>query len=301
MKPTLLILAAGLGNRYGGLKQLDEVGPNGETIMDYSVYDAKRAGFGKIVFVIRKDFAAEFEKKILSKYINQIDAEYVFQDVNDIPEGCNFDTNRKKPWGTGHAVIVAEKAINTPFAVVNADDFYGYDAFCVTAEYLQNKQHSQKKYSMVGYIINNTLSESGSVSRGVCKVNENNVLTNVIERTKIERTGESITYIDENGNLVKIQDNAIVSMNFWGFTPDYFDYSKQLFIDFLKENRSNNEAEFYIPTVVNNLIGNRQAEVKVLSTNAKWFGITYSQDKIQTKQNINKLIENGEYPQKIFK
>ncbi|MDR2292581.1 MAG: nucleotidyltransferase, partial [Prevotellaceae bacterium] len=226
MKTTLLILAAGLGNRYGGLKQLDEAGPNGETIMDYSVFDAKRTGFQKIVFVIRKDFALDFEKKILSKYRNQIEIEYVFQEITDVPAGCSFDINRKKPWGTGHAVMSAQKAINTPFAVINADDFYGYDAFCVTAEYLQKTQQTHGKYSMVGYIINNTLSESGFVSRGVCQVDENNILTSVTERTKIGRINDSISYVDNNGNAVKIPDNAIVSMNFWGFTPDYFEFSK---------------------------------------------------------------------------
>lgn len=300
MRATLLILAAGMGNRYGGLKQLDEVGPNGETIMDYSVFDAKRAGFQKIVFVIRKDFAAEFEKKILRKYQNQIDVEYVFQEIDDVPESCIFDTNRKKPWGTGHAVLVAQKAINTPFAVINADDFYGYDAFCVTLEYLQKIQQSQGKYSMVGYVINNTLSDSGFVSRGVCEVDENNILTNITERTKIEKINNSILYIDNNGNTVKIPDNSIVSMNFWGFTPDYFDYSKKMFVNFLNENTGNNDAEFYIPSVVNNFINNRQVEVKVLETTAKWFGITYPQDKIQTISNIKQLIEKGEYPQKIL-
>jgi UTP-glucose-1-phosphate uridylyltransferase len=297
---TLLILAAGMGNRYGGLKQLDEVGTHGETIMDYSVFDAKRAGFQKIVFIIRKDFALEFEKKILNKYQNQIEVEYVFQDINDIPEGCSFDANRKKPWGTGHAVMVGQKAINTPFAVINADDFYGYDAFCVTFEYLQKIKQTHGKYSMVGYIINNTLSESGFVSRGVCQVDENNNLTNITERTKIEKTNNFISYIDDNGNTVKISDNSIVSMNFWGFTPDYFEFSKKMFVDFLNKNGNDNNAEFYIPTVVNNLINNRQAEVKVLKTTAKWFGITYAQDKIQTISNIRKLIEKGEYPQKIL-
>jgi choline kinase len=300
MKPTLLILAAGMGNRYGGLKQLDEVGANGETIMDYSIFDAKRAGFGKIVFVIRKDFAAEFEKKILSKYVNQIDAEYVFQDIGDIPDDCSFNANRKKPWGTGHAVMVAEKAINTPFAVVNADDFYGFNAFRVTAEYLQKIQEMQGKYSMVGYVINNTLSESGYVSRGVCMVDENNILTNVVERTKIERKNGLISYIDANSENETIPDNAIVSMNFWGFTPDYFGYSKQLFAKFLNENYNNVEAEFYIPTVVNNLINTKQAEVKVLETDSKWFGITYAEDKAKTILNIKQLTEKGEYPQKIL-
>ncbi|MDR1197885.1 MAG: nucleotidyltransferase [Prevotellaceae bacterium] len=300
MKPSLLILAAGMGNRYGGLKQLDEVGPNGETVMDYSVFDAKRADFQKIVFVIRKDFAAEFEKKILIKYVNQINVDYVFQDINDVPEGCRFDTKREKPWGTGHAVMVAEKAINTPFAVINADDFYGYDAFCVTSEYLQKEQYSHGKYSMVGYIINNTLSESGFVSRGVCHVGENSILADITERTKIEKRNNSISYIDHGGTAITIPDNSIVSMNFWGFTTDYFAFSKKLFADFLNKNSNNSDAEFYIPFAVNSLINSRQAEVKVLQTTAKWFGITYPQDKIQTVSNIKRLIENGDYPHKIL-
>jgi len=299
MKPTLLILAAGIGNRYGGLKQLNEIGYNGETIMDYSVFDAQRAGFAKIVFVIRKDFVTEFEEKIMSKYVNKIDVEYVFQDMNDIPDSCIFETNRTKPWGTGHAVLVAEKAINTPFAVINADDFYGYDAFRVTAEYLQSVQNTQGKYSMVGYIINNTLSESGFVSRGVCSVDQNSMLTNIVERTKIKQGNGLISYINTEGHSEQIPDNVIVSMNFWGFTLDYFDYSKRMFEQFLKTN-INVDAEFYIPTVVNNLINAKKAEVKVLETTAKWFGITYADDGIKAKANIKELIENGEYPEKIL-
>lgn len=299
MKPTLLILAAGMGNRYGGLKQLNEIGCNGETIMDYSVFDAQRTGFGKIVFVIRKDFVSEFEQKIMSKYVNKIDVEYVFQDIFDVPQNCVVDTNRTKPWGTGHAIMVAEKAIKTPFAVINADDFYGHDAFRVTAEYLRNVQNAKGKYSMVGYVINNTLSELGFVSRGVCSVAQNNRLANIVERTKIKCENDIISYLNEQGNSEKISDNAIVSMNFWGFTHDYFDYSKQMFEQFLKTN-NNTDAEFYIPTVVNSLINSGKAEVKVLETTAKWFGITYAQDQMKAKTSIRELIENGEYPQKIL-
>lgn len=300
MKPALLILAAGMGNRYGGLKQLNEVGIHGETIMDYSVFDAQRAGFAKIVFVIRKDFVAEFEKKIMAKYADKIDVEYVFQDMNDIPAGCTFDESRTKPWGTGHAVMSAEKAINVPFAVINADDFYGYDAFRVTAEYLQDVQHKQNRYSMVGYILNHTLSDSGFVSRGVCSINPDSTLAGIVERTKIKQKNGVISYTDENGNLENISDNAVVSMNFWGFTPDYFDYSKRMFEHFLKTCNSSNDAEFYIPTVVNNIVNTRQAEVKVLATTAKWFGITYLQDTIKAREKIRELIKSGEYPAKIF-
>jgi UTP-glucose-1-phosphate uridylyltransferase len=299
MKPTLLILAAGMGNRYGGLKQLNAIGCNGETIMDYSVFDAQRAGFGKIVFVIRKDFVNEFEQKIISKYANKIDVEYVFQDILDVPQNCVVNVTRTKPWGTGHAIMVAEKAIKTPFAVINADDFYGYDAFRVTAEFLQSVQHVHEKYSMVGYIINNTLSELGFVSRGVCSVDKNNMLTNIVERTKIKHENGIISYRNEQDYSEKIPDNAIVSMNFWGFTLDYFDYSKQMFEQFLKNN-NNADAEFYIPTVVNSLITSGNAEVKVLETTAKWFGITYAQDEIKAKENIKELINRGEYPSKIL-
>ena len=299
MKPTLLVLAAGIGNRYGGLKQLNEIGYNGETIMDYSVFDAQRAGFAKIVFVIRKDFVVEFEKKIMSKYEHNIEVEYVFQDLNYATDGFIVDANRTKPWGTGHAIIVAEKTIKTPFAVINADDFYGYDAFRVTAQYLQSMQHEQDKYSMVGYIINNTLSDSGFVSRGVCRLGQNNILTNIVECTKIKRENNIISYINEQDNCEKIPDNAVVSMNFWGFTLDYFDYSKQMFEQFLKTNTTV-DAEFYIPTVVNNLINAGKVEVKVLETTAKWFGITYTDDGIKAKANIKELIKKGDYPEKIF-
>jgi len=299
MKPTLLILAAGMGNRYGGLKQLKEVGCNGETIMDYSVFDAQRAGFAKIVFVIRKDFAVEFEEKILTKYAGKVDVDYVFQEINDIPCGCVVDANRNKPWGTGHAVMVAEKAIKTPFAVINADDFYGYDAFRVTAEYLQSVQHEQGKYSMAGYVLKNTLSDFGFVSRGLCSVNENNILTGIVERTKIRQENNIISYVNEQGDSEQIPENTIVSMNFWGFTPDYFDYSKLMFEQFLKTNNSL-DAEFYIPTVVNNLISAGKVEVKTLETTAKWFGITYPQDELNAKENIKNLIESGEYPSKIL-
>jgi len=300
MKPTLLILAAGMGSRYGGLKQLDEIGPNGETIIDYSVFDAIRNGFGKVVFVVRKDFAKEFEDKILSKYINDIDVELVFQDVKNISDKYSINSNRTKPWGTGHAVLAAKDAINTPFAVINADDFYGCSAFRIMAENLIQNENKTNRYSMVGYIIDNTLSLSGGVSRGVCDVDENNILTNIVERSKIEKTKDSICYIDKDGLSVKIPSNTIVSMNFWGFTPDYFDYSEKLFDKFLKENENNLEAEFYIPTVVNSLIKNKEAKVEVLQTSAVWFGITYKEDKIQTIINIAELIQKGKYPGKIW-
>lgn len=300
MKPTLFVLAAGMGSRYGGLKQLDGLGPNGETIMDYSIYDAVRAGFGKVVFVIRESFENDFRNIVLKKYNGVIETEIVFQDITNVPEGITYNPEREKPWGTNHAVLMGKDVIREPFAVINADDFYGKESYESLANFLRDVEGKKNEYCMVGYRVGNTLSESGSVSRGVCVVNEKGNLTNVVERTSIEEKNGVIVYVDENGQEVKIDASTPVSMNMWGFTPDYFDYSMEGFKTFLKENGDKLKSEFYIPTVVNDLIVANKATCKVLDTPAKWFGVTYAEDRPQVVLKINELIRKGIYPEKLF-
>ena len=255
MKPTLFVLAAGMGSRYGGLKQLDSLGPNGETIMDYSIYDAIRGGFGKLVFVIRKDFEKDFRDKIISKYENHIPVEVVFQSTDKLPEGFTCPAERTKPWGTNHAVLMGKDVISEPFAVINADDFYGRDSFAVIGKYLSELPEGAKnQYCMVGFRVGNTLSESGTVARGICSTDAEGHLTTVVERTEIMRIDGTVSYKDDDGKWVGIADNTPVSMNMWGFTPDYFKYSEDYFVDFLKENIDKPKAEYYIPLMVNKLI-----------------------------------------------
>lgn len=303
MKPTLLLLAAGMGSRYGGLKQLDGLGPNGETIMDYSIYDAIKAGFGKIVFVIRKDFEKEFKEKVLSKYEGHIPAELVFQSLDALPEGYAVPEGREKPWGTNHAVMMAKDVIKEPFCVINCDDFYNRDSFMVIGKFLSElPENSKNAYAMVGFRVGNTLSENGTVARGVCSTDENGLLTTVIERTEIMRVEGKVSYKDEEGQWVAIEDNTPVSMNMWGFSPDYFDYSEEYFKDFLadEKNRTNLKAEFFIPLMVNKLINDKTATVKVLDTTSKWFGVTYSADREGTVERIQSLVNEGVYPSKLF-
>ncbi|MEI7677172.1 MAG: nucleotidyltransferase, partial [Bacteroidales bacterium] len=273
MKPTLFVLAAGMGSRYGGLKQLDGLGPNGETIMDYSIYDAVRAGFGKVVFVIRHSFENDFRTKIINKYENVIPVELVFQELDYLPEGFTLNPERVKPWGTNHATLMGKDVIKEPFAVINADDFYGRESFSILADSLKEMGGKKDEYCMIGYRVGNTLSESGSVARGICEVNSESYLTTVVERTHIERIDGIVKYKDEAGEFVSINDNTPVSMNMWGFTPDYFDYSEKFFIEFLKENESNIKAEFFIPLVVNTLIESETIKLKVLDTPSMWFGV----------------------------
>ena len=301
MKPTLFVLAAGMGSRYGGLKQLDGLGPNGETIMDYSIYDAIKAGFGKVVFVIRQSFESDFRSVVVDKFIDLIDVEIVFQEINKVPEGCTYIAEREKPWGTNHAVLMGKEVIHEPFAVINADDFYGQESFAILADFLRSVEGKQNQYCMVGYHVGNTLSESGSVSRGVCVVDENNELKNVVERTHIEEKGGTIVYLDEKGEEVAIPASTPVSMNMWGFTPDYFDYSVDFFREFLAENGQKLKSEFYIPLAVNNLIVQNRITCKVLDTPSKWFGVTYAEDRQQVVLKINELIRKGFYPQQLFK
>ena len=303
MKPTLFVLAAGMGSRYGGLKQLDGLGPNGETIMDYSIFDAIRGGFGKVVFVIRKDFEDAFREKVLSKYEGHIPTELVFQSINDLPEGFKCPEGRQKPWGTNHAVLMGKDVIKEPFAVINADDFYGRDTFAVIGKYLSELPTGAKNdYCMVGFRVGNTLSESGTVARGICSTDANDHLTTVVERTEIMRVNGPVCYKDEEGKWVAVPDNTPVSMNVWGFTPDYFQHSEAYFKEFLSDpkNMQNLKAEFFIPLMVNKLINEKTATVKVLDTTSHWFGVTYAADRQGVVDKIQALIDKGEYPAKLF-
>ena len=299
MKPTLFVLAAGMGSRYGGLKQLDGVGPGGETIMDYSIFDALRSGFGKVVFVIRKDFEQEFRDKILAKYERHIPVGLVFQATDSLPEGFVCPAGRVKPWGTNHAVLMGKEAIREPFAVINADDFYGRDGFSVLARWL-SKAEGENRYCMVGYRVGNTLSESGTVSRGVCRTDERGFLTGVTERTDIARIDGRITYTGDDGQPETTPETTPVSMNMWGFTPDYFRHSEEAFKNFLTANIDHPKAEFYIPTVVNDLITSGTATVEVLDTTARWFGVTYAEDRPGVVARLAALVEAGEYPAKLW-
>ena len=302
-KPTLFVLAAGMGSRYGGLKQLDGLGPHGETIMDYSIYDAIQSGFGKVVFVIRKDFEEDFRTKILSKYENHIPTEVVFQSINDLPEGFTCPAERTKPWGTNHALMMGKNVINEPFAIINSDDYYGRNSFEVMAKELSSlEEGSTNKYSMVGFKVGNTLSESGTVSRGVCE-KEGDYLTGVVERTSIGYNAEhKISFTDENGVEQVIAPDTPVSMNFWGFTPDYFAYSAEFFKSFLSDpkNMENLKSEFFIPLMVDKLINDGTATCEVLDTTSKWFGVTYPEDRQSVVDKIQALVDAGEYPAKLF-
>ena len=301
MKPTLFVLAAGMGSRYGGLKQLDGLGPHGETIMDYSIYDAIKSGFGKVVFVIRKDFEDEFRKKILSKYENHIPTAVVFQSLNDLPEGFTCPAERTKPWGTNHALLMGENVINEPFAIINSDDYYGRNSFEVMADFLSGLKDSKDVYSMVGFKVGNTMSESGTVARGVCET-ENGNLTSIVERTNIGYDADhKIFFEDENGKKQYLDPSTPVSMNFWGFTPEYFAHSKKAFVEFLKENINKPKSEFFIPTVINKLVKTKEATVKVLATDSKWFGVTYQEDKAAVTAAFKKLVEDGVYPAQLYK
>ena len=304
MKPTLFLLAAGMGSRYGGLKQLDTLGPQGQSIMDYSIYDAIQAGFGKIVWVIRRDFEQQFREQILSKYEGHVPCELCFQSLDALPEGFTVPEGRTKPWGTNHAVMMGEKIIHEPFAVLNCDDFYDRDAFRVMANFLSNlPEGSTGKYAMVGFRVGNTLSESGTVSRGVCENDDQtHLLKSVVERTKIERHGDTVQYLDENGQWVSIPDTTPVSMNFWGFTPDYFAYSDAYFREFLSDpkNQQNPKSEFFIPLMVDRLIKQGKATCEVLDTTSKWFGVTYPEDRPEAVAKLAALHEKGQYPDKMF-
>ena len=300
VKPTLLVLAAGMGSRYGSLKQMDGVGPNGEAIIDYSVYDAIRAGFGKVVFVIRHSFAAEFQEVFSAeRFGHKIEVEYVYQELESLPEGFTLPAERVKPWGTNHAVMMAKGAITGPFAVINADDFYGREAYQTIGDYLAQLGNSRNNYCMVGYQVSKTLSENGTVSRGVCTVDGEGNLQGMVERTQIERVNGTILFHDGGADEPLAEDTP-VSMNLFGFTPDYFEYSEAYFKEFLAANIDNLKSEFFIPLMVNKVINDGTATMRVLKTTSNWFGVTYKEDKPQLMAKIEELIESGVYPRNLW-
>lgn len=301
MKPTLLILAAGMGSRYGKLKQMDAFGPNGETIIDYSLYDAINAGFGKVVFIIRDSFREEFEKYFRSKLEGRIEMEFISQELNNIPEGCSYNTEREKPWGTAHAVWVASKVIHEPFGVINADDYYGVDSFRQLSDFLvESHLNNKKNYSVVAYYLRNTLSEYGTVNRGVCNVDMNGHLLDVKECIKIKRNPDGTISYPENNQEVCLDENTLVSMNMWGFLPSYFTYCDTIFREFLLKNGSKLTSEFFIPSLVDRLIKDGILQVEVLDTESDWFGVTYQEDKPFVMEKINTLIKNGIYPNQLW-
>lgn len=300
MKLTLLVLAAGMGSRYGGMKQLDHLGSSGETIMDYSVYDALRAGFGKVVFVIRKSFEDDFRKNILDKLAGHVETALAFQELDDLPGGHLCPNNREKPWGTGHAIWVAREVIEGPFAVINADDFYGKEAFAVMADYLGGLSASGKKgqYAMCGYALDKTLSEYGRVSRGVCLVDENENLKKVTEHTDIGKNKDDHIISYYTGTIFK--PDTAVSMNFWGFSPDIFDHLEEKLKRFLATGLDQPKSEFYIPMVVDELIGEGKASVRVLPADSHWFGVTYREDKEVAVASLRQLVLAGVYPDNLW-
>ncbi|HMR89209.1 MAG TPA: sugar phosphate nucleotidyltransferase [Saprospiraceae bacterium] len=299
MKPTLLILAAGMGSRYGKLKQMDSFGPNGETIIEYSIYDAIAAGFGKLVFIVRDSFKTEFETYFRSKLDGKIDMEFVSQELDIVPEGMSYTEDRQKPWGTAHAIWVAKNVIKEPFGVINADDYYGVEAYSQLASFLTNQQN-KKDFAVVAYYLRNTLSDHGTVNRGVCTLNGEGHLIDVKECVKIKRDQDGIIrYPLDEGNA-ELSEDTLVSMNMWGFLPSYFEYCESMFIDFLKNEGMKLTSEFYIPTLVDYLIKNNVLNVSVIDTESDWFGVTYQEDKPFVMDKITSLIENGVYPKNLW-
>ena len=303
MDKTLVLLAAGMGSRYGGLKQLDTLGPHGETLMDYSVYDAMRAGFTKVVFIIRHDIEEEFKKVIGSRYAGNIEVDYAFQDLKDLPNGFVPPADRVKPWGTAHALYAARNTVKTPMAVLNADDFYGRDSFCKIAAYLDERAPAGGLYgAMCGFKVANTLSENGTVSRGVCEVKDGD-LASVVEHTKIvrnEKSGVIESLMDDN-SVVTLAEDTLVSMNLWGFSPEIFGEIERLLTEFLQKRGNELKSEFYIPSISDELIKSNLMRVKMLTTNSSWFGVTYREDRDKTVASLKALTDSGEYPEQLFK
>ena len=289
---TLLVMAAGMGSRYGGLKQLDQIGPSGETIIDYSVYDAIDAGFNKVIFIIRKDFENQFKTQVAEKYLNKIEVEFAYQDINDLPSGFSCPEGREKPWGTGHAILSANDLVHEPFVVINGDDYYGKESFKVISDYYFN---GKDQFSMVAFRLDNTLSSFGTVTRGVCSI-ENEKLSTVVETGDLEKKGEFI----HSDRDILFNGSEPVSMNMWGFTPDLFHYLKEKFVDFLNVNGHEKKSEFLIPSVINELIQNGEKNVHVLKTTSSWFGVTYKSDKPIVEKKIQKLVTSGVYPSPLF-
>lgn len=299
MKPTLVIMAAGMASRYGSMKQIQEFGPGGETIMDYSIYDAIHAGFGKVVFIIREDFAEAFKNIFEPKLQGKIETAYVYQEMNKFLGEQEVPADRVKPWGTSHAILCAREAVNEPFAVINADDFYGTDAFVKAAKFLK-EECSEDVFAIIGYDLSKTLSENGSVSRGVCEIDENNNLVAINERLKIYREEGKIIYEDPSGDKHSLPENAKASMNFWCFHPALFDFLEKGFQVFLAENISDKKAEYLIPFSADQYIKKGLGQIKVLPTSAQWFGVTYKEDAPVVQKSLTALVDNREYPQNLW-
>lgn len=298
MKPTLVILAAGMGSRYGGLKQLDRLGASGETLMDYALYDAARSGFGKVVFVIRRDFEQAFRDKVMTHLKLDIEVSCVFQETEIHLDGETI--SREKPWGTAHALLAAKDEVAGTFVVINADDFYGHEAFVTLANYLNNLAPDNSEYALVGYVLQNTLSENGTVSRGVCEVNEAGYLTNIVERKKIWKDEQGIFCNDETGTQIALNGESLVSMNLWGGNNEVFNVLEEKFPAFVQAHKDDAKAEFLIPEVFASMIANQTAQVKVLRSDARWIGVTYQEDKPEAMQKLKTLTENGTYPANLW-
>lgn len=300
MKPSLVVMAAGIGSRYGGLKQIDPVGPNGEILLDYSVFDAARAGFGKIIFIIRKDIEADFKSVVTSHFKGKIPVEYVFQNINDIPSGFAIPSDRVKPWGTGHAVLACKNVVKEPFAVINADDFYGGKSYAIIFNELEKTNPESNNYCMVGFELSKTLSEHGHVARGICETGPEGKLVSIVERLKIEKTATGAKFEDEQGQWRELSGKETASMNMFGFTPSLFNYLENGFPAFLKAAEGNPKAEYLLPTIVGELLSDNRASMKVLDSPERWFGVTYREDKPVVVENIRKLIAEGVYPEKLW-
>ncbi len=299
MKPTLLVLAAGMGTRYGGNKQLDEVGPSGETIIDYSIYDAIRAGFGKIVFVIRRDIEEQVKERFVDKLNGKIEVDYVFQEITNLPEGVKVSPERQKPWGTSHAILVTKDKIKEPFGVINADDYYGVDSFKILHDFLVNDK-SVNNYCIVGYKLGNTLSDHGNVNRGVCQAGKNGFLENIVETRQIEKTRDGATAPGPDGKPVHFTGNEIVSMNLWGFKPSCFEFLGKEFRSFIDKYGMDLKSELDIPTSVDKFVKSGEITIKILMSNERWFGVTYRDDKPFVIESIKNMIRKGIYPARIY-
>jgi hypothetical protein len=299
MKPTLLVLAAGMGTRYGGNKQLDEIGPNGETIIDYSIYDAVRAGFGKIVFVIRRDIEDQVKERFVERLKGKIKVDYVFQEITNLPEGAKVSPERQKPWGTSHAILVTAAKISEPFGVINADDYYGVESFRVLHDFLVN-DNDPNCYCIVGYKMGNTLSDHGHVNRGVCGVGKDGLLQNIVETRQIEKTADGAKAPGPDNTFLKFTGNEVVSMNLWGFKPSCYDFLRDEFTSFIKRSGMDLKSELDIPTSVDKFVKSGDIKIKILMSNERWFGVTYREDKPFVVESINKMIKNGIYPEKIY-
>lgn len=310
MKPTLLVLAAGMGSRYGGLKQMDGLGPNGETIIDYSIYDAVEAGFGKVVYIVREHFKEQMEERVKEKYGNvkcvdgkPLEFQFVTQELHKIPSGFSLNPEREKPWGTAHAVLMGEEVINEPFAVINGDDYYGKESFRILAEWLKNQEGKSGEYALVGFELDNTLSESGSVSRGIGTADDTGYLTSVVEHHKIAMAQDGKIYGENNvtGETVELEPKSLCSMNMWGFTPDYFQKSRSIFTNFLDKNINELKAEFYIPYAIDCIIKEGSGRCRLLSTPSRWFGVTFKEDRPGVVAKFQEFADNGFYPTPLYK